>query len=142
MLEVMCGVKCGDWLSTYLISLPNHPFFGALLQKNPSSHCVIGWVFPILWSLGCCIAFIANLWILWGSTFFVVLIVKKSQICIIFYKKHLWSLQKMQNFISCDNKFMSFHLLICSFCVVNSTLCYQLMMFTHWQMLSLSIPFE
>jgi hypothetical protein len=33
-------------------------------------HCTLGWVFPILYSLGCCITFVASLWILWGCTFF------------------------------------------------------------------------
>ncbi len=126
-----------DWLSAYIIII-----FYVLFQNISSSRCVVGWVFPILWSLGCHIASIANLWMLWGSTFFVVLMVKKSRFCMICYKMFLWPLQEMWYFISCDNKIMSFHPLIYSFRVVELTLCYQSMMSARWQMLSMSIPFN
>lgn len=48
----------------------------------------------------------------------------------------------MRNFMSHESRPMSFYSLPYNFHIFESTLCYQLMVFTCWQMLSLSTPFK
>jgi len=47
------------------------------------------------------IAFVTNHWILWGSTFFIAFMVRKGRPHMMLCDLFLWSLQEMQNFMSC-----------------------------------------
>jgi hypothetical protein len=85
---------------------------------------------------------VTNLWILWGSTFFIVHMVGRGLPHIILCKMFLWPLRKMQDFMFCKNKPISFHHLPYNLHVVESTLFYQLMLSTHWQILSSLIVLE
>ncbi len=58
------------------------------------------------------------------------------------YEMFLQPLQEMRDFMSHKNGPMSFHPLPYSLCVIELTLCYQLMVSTHWQMLSSATPLK
>ncbi len=47
------------------------------------------------------IAFVTNHWILWGPTFFIEFMVRKGRPHMMLCDLFLWSLQEMQNFMSC-----------------------------------------
>jgi len=69
VFEVVCGVECEH----LIVSLLNHSFFLFLSLDVFTSYYALSWVFS---SLRFCnilnshIAFMNNLWILWGFTFF------------------------------------------------------------------------
>jgi hypothetical protein len=88
---------------------------------------------------GCHIAFIDNLWILWGSIFFLALMVGRRQLCMMLISRPLW---KMPDFIFHENKPMSFHPLFYSLHPIKSTLCYHSMAFACWQTFSSLTPLE
>jgi hypothetical protein len=87
-------------------------------------YCALGWVFLIILDLGCHSAFVANLWILLGSTFIVAHMVKKRWHYMMLCKIFSQALQEMQKFMFNKNKLMSFYLLPYNICVIKLTLCY------------------
>ncbi len=118
-------------------------FFFAWLQMFSPPHCTLGWFFPILQSLGCHIAFVVNFWILRGSTFFVTFMLGRRQPCMTLCWMLSQSLQKMWGFMFCKSKPMSLcSTLFCNLCAIELTFYYQLMVSTHWQMLSSLTPLE
>jgi hypothetical protein len=104
-------------------------------------HCTLGWVFLIMY-LGCHITIVANLWILWGSTFFVTHVVEEKTTYIMLCEILLWPFWKMWEFVSHKGRPMSFFPMPYNFCIIKSTLCYELMVFAHWWTLSSSTPFD
>jgi len=102
---------------------------------------VVSFSHSLMGSIGhrdrCHIAFIINLWILWGSTFFLVLMEGRRRLCMMLI---LWPLWKMQNFMFHESRPMSFHPLSYSFHVVKSTWYYHSMAFACWQTFVIANP--
>jgi len=115
-----CARPCvGAWLLTHPIIL----FFRLLLNVFfivVSTR--LGFFHLLVLEVLHCI--VINLWILWGSTFFIAHMVGRGQPCMMLCEIFWWSLRKMHDFICCENKPMSFCPLPYNFCVVKLTLCY------------------
>jgi hypothetical protein len=67
-------------------------------QKLFRLHYVFGWASPTLEPLVCHIGFVANLWTPWGSTFFVMFMVRKGWLHMMLCMMFLHLLQRMQDF--------------------------------------------
>ncbi len=85
--------------------------------------------------------FANNFWNLWGFTFFVARMVRKGRPCMMLCEILLRSLWEMQDFMSHENRPMSFCSLPYSVHAIELTLCYHLMVYAHRQMLWSSTPF-
>jgi hypothetical protein len=131
----------GPGANIWLLAHPIFLYF-VYLKMFSLLHCALGWVFPILYSLGCRTTFVASLWILWGCTFFTAHMVWRRQLHMMLCNMFLWPLREIWDFMFHKSKPMSFCSLSFSFCVVELRLYYQLMVFAHWQMLSSLIPFK
>jgi len=111
----------------WLLACPFIPFLCLLLNVFSITLCTkLG--FSHLFVLGCHTSFVTSFWILWGYIFFLVHMVGRGwrhvMLCEIL-SQPLW---KMQGFMSCDNRPMSFCPCL-SLHIVELKLCYQSTMF-------------
>jgi len=108
------------------IWLLTHPifFYFAYLKMFSLLHCALGWVFPILYSLGCRTTFVASFWILWGCIFFTAHMLRRRQLHMMLCNMFLWPLRENWDFMFHKSKPMSFCSQSFSFCVVELRLYY------------------